>query len=119
MNDKIEILQVTNQWPLLTYHIGTNATWSVQVPPGFAAEIERLQACERALEIAETALRAHEAWEADIIFNADWTRDTPRLTQAQCDALPDVQGLRNAALTAIAATSHEAEQAAPQGEVRE
>lgn len=82
-------------------------TWHANVTTPFAAEIERLQAMSRALEIAETALKAHEAWEADIILNADWSQPTPRLTQAQCDALPDVQAKRNEALTAIAAEPHQ------------
>lgn len=40
----------------------------------------------------------YEAWEADVILNADWTHDTPRLTQAQWDVLVRIQAKRNAAL---------------------
>lgn len=50
------------------------------------------------LTMAKEALEAHEAWEASIILDADWSRPTPLLTQAQCDALPVVQELRNKAL---------------------
>ena len=48
--------------------------------------------------------RAYEAWEADVILNADWSGDTPRLTQAQWDELVRVQGLRNAAIAKAEAT---------------
>lgn len=44
------------------------------------------------------ALKAQEAWEADVILNADWSSGRAHLTQAQCDALTEVQKKRNAAL---------------------
>lgn len=40
----------------------------------------------------------YEAWEADVILNADWTHDTPHLTQSQWDEFLRIQGKRNAAL---------------------
>jgi len=36
--------------------------------------------------------RAVEAWEADVILNADWAHDTPRLTQGQWDELIRMHG---------------------------
>jgi hypothetical protein len=42
--------------------------------------------------------RAYEAWEADVILNADWSGETPRLNQHQWDWLINIQGMRNAAL---------------------
>ncbi len=42
--------------------------------------------------------KAYEAWEADVILNGDWSNATVRLTQAQHDALIEIQTLRNAAL---------------------
>lgn len=44
------------------------------------------------------ACRAWEAWEADIILNADWGNDTPRLTQEQWDRVIELQVMRNAAI---------------------
>lgn len=44
-------------------------------------------------------LREYEAWEADVIMNADWSEETPRLKRAQWDWLVDIQGKRNAALS--------------------
>lgn len=48
--------------------------------------------------LAVDVLRSYEAWEADVILNADWSRETPRLTQSQWDWLVDIQGKRNAAM---------------------
>lgn len=48
-------------------------------------------------EIA-AVLRAYEAWEADLILNADWRNETPRLTQAQYGRLMEIQAMRNATL---------------------
>ncbi|MDT8333031.1 hypothetical protein RQ831_18415 [Roseomonas gilardii] len=58
-------------------------------------EIEHLREVNAALV---EALKAHEAWEGDIILNADWSGITPRLTQEQVDAVIAVQEKRNAAL---------------------
>ena len=44
------------------------------------------------------ALKAQEAWEADVILNADWSSGRAHLTQAQHDALTNIQNMRNAAL---------------------
>lgn len=44
------------------------------------------------------ALARYEAWEADVILNADWSGETPRLTQEQWDRLVELQAARNAAL---------------------
>lgn len=38
---------------------------------------------------------AWEAWEADVILNAVWDGDCPRLTQAQWDRMIELQGMRN------------------------
>jgi len=42
--------------------------------------------------------KAYEAWEADLVMNADWSDFTPRLTQAQLNRLLEIQAMRNAAL---------------------
>ena len=56
---------------------------------------------------AITALEAHEAWEADIILNADWGAagmcPFPTLTQYQMSALSVVQDKRNIALRSLRA----------------
>jgi hypothetical protein len=80
-----------------------------------AAEIERLQRRSDALEIAEKALR-------DIVLlpslPEEWSEAEKGLVVAYVQG-NDPWTRADEALTAIAATSHEAEQAAPQGEVRE
>lgn len=43
--------------------------------------------------------KGYEAWEADVIENADWRAPTPKLTQAQFDRLIELQTARNAALS--------------------
>jgi hypothetical protein len=58
--------------------------------------------------VAGEALRAYEAWEADVILNADWSGDLPTLTQHQWDWLVDIQSKRNAALLPAAALKGEA-----------
>jgi hypothetical protein len=58
--------------------------------------------------VAVKALRAYEAWEADVILNADWSGDLPTLTQHQWDWLVDIQSKRNAALLPAAALKGEA-----------
>ena len=40
----------------------------------------------------------YQLWEADLILNADWSSDTPRLTQRQMDWLHDIQVMRNRAI---------------------
>lgn len=66
-----------------------------------AAVLERAAEIIRDVNAALVeALRAHEAWEGDIILNADWSSGTPRLTQEQIDAVVSVQEKRNAALAA-------------------
>lgn len=47
---------------------------------------------------ASAVCRAYEAWEADLILNADWSNELPRMTQAQYDRLLEIQAMRNAAL---------------------
>jgi len=52
-----------------------------------------------AARLAEVeALKAQEAWEAEIILNADWSRGTVLLRQEDHDALIEVQDKRNVAL---------------------
>jgi hypothetical protein len=58
--------------------------------------------------VAIEALRAYEAWEADVILNADWSGDLPTLTQHQWDWLVDIQSKRYAALLPAAALKGEA-----------
>lgn len=41
-------------------------------------------------------IKQHEAWEADLIMNGDWSNEMPRLTQHQYDEMLRLQGLRNA-----------------------
>lgn len=45
--------------------------------------------------------KGYEAWEADVIENADWRAPTPKLTQAQFDRLLELQAMRNAALSKV------------------
>jgi hypothetical protein len=52
-----------------------------------------------AYELALEALKAWEAWEADVILNADWSSGRAHLTLEQHDALTTVQEKRNAALS--------------------
>lgn len=63
-----------------------------------AAPSAPVQSDAARVEKLEQALRAHEAWEADIVLNADWSAATPRLTQKQMDDLNEIQNLRNSAL---------------------
>jgi len=44
------------------------------------------------------ACEAYEEWEADIILNADWRSELPRISQAQWDRLVEIQAMRNAAI---------------------
>lgn len=84
---------------------------AMELPPSDLASTRAIQHVTRFIERREThlrevnaalvaALRAHEAWEGDIILNADWSVGTPRLTQEQIDAVIAVQEKRNAALAA-------------------
>ncbi len=41
-------------------------------------------------------IEQHEAWEADLIMNGDWSNEMPRLTHRQYDEMLRLQGLRNA-----------------------
>jgi len=56
-----------------------------------------VRACNSHYKLLD-ALKAHEAWEADLILNGDWSSGTCRLTQNQHDKLSDVQDLRNEAI---------------------
>ena len=47
---------------------------------------------------AVKVLKLYEAWEADVILNADWSDALPKLTQEQWDRLIEIQTARNAAL---------------------
>ncbi len=53
----------------------------------------------RKVAALEAVARAYEAWEADVILNGDWSRETVRLTQAHHDRLIEIQAMRNAALS--------------------
>lgn len=60
-----------------------------------AVEICRLRAINADLL---AVARAYEAWEADLVLNADWSRSTPTMTQAQFDRMMEIQAMRNAAI---------------------
>ena len=64
-----------------------------------AEHIAALPVDDRVKALVE-ALKAQEAWEAEIIMNADWSRGTVLLRQEDHDALIEVQSKRNAALAA-------------------
>ena len=57
-----------------------------------------------ALEKAEMALKAYEAWEADLILTGDWKGEGVAMNQHQHDAMMEAQSLRNKALAAIKET---------------
>jgi hypothetical protein len=54
-----------------------------------------------AVQAAFIALKAYEAWEADMILNGDWANGTLRYRDKDHDTLIEVQALRNAALAKL------------------
>ncbi|MGF7178393.1 hypothetical protein [Azospirillum doebereinerae] len=61
-------------------------------------EVERRRSAEFQVGKLTSLLRDYEAWEADLVLNADWSNETPRLTQPQLDRLLRLQAARNMAL---------------------
>jgi len=101
-------------------HKPTRGPWKIEGTPGYAApeitgdgrriakvlydygsEDPEVDANARLIAAAPDLYAvccAYEAWEADVIMDADWRDSTPRLTQAQCDRLIEIQAMRNAAI---------------------
>lgn len=87
------------------------------IAAAWALRRKRIGNLERSAAEAETArdrllavAKAYEAWEGDVILNADWggpvgEYDTPILTQAQWDRLVEIQTMRNAALAHAASAA--------------
>lgn len=65
---------------------------------GSTAEAQAKAGAEFIAELVGV-LEAYEAAEGDIILTAEWSDDTPRITQSQFDRLVEIQGMRNAALS--------------------
>ena len=47
--------------------------------------------------------KAYEAWEAEVVFDANWADGLPKLTQPLFDRLLEIQAMRNAALAKVKA----------------
>lgn len=62
------------------------------------ADVKLLLAAPDLIEVC----KAYEEWEGDIIINGDWgpggMDPYPRLTEAQCDRMLELQAMRNAAI---------------------
>lgn len=61
-------------------------------------EVERRRSAEFQAHKLTSLLNDYEAWEADLVLHADWSAETPRLTQRQLDRMMKLQAARNMAL---------------------
>lgn len=52
---------------------------------------------EKLVEVA----KAYEAWEADLIENADWSQTVFTVTEDQYDRMMEIQAMRNDALSPV------------------